>query len=223
MGSRHGHRSRWHKPRDRAEAFAKSQAAADDFRRAALKLFTGFRPFGEWSEAERLALRLVTDIQLLFQGGDADEAVDLLRSAVEVFRRTPGLERRRAWCVRAVSEWGSRWKLAEASTTRKQLILTELSRELAVHDDAFEPLSKDPDGLAAKLDAFEAQSSGKAGAKGAEAILAELIVEDYCGALGLAPKDSESDTDAVERIRAMLAKAADRYLSALDPAEKPPD
>jgi hypothetical protein len=96
-------------------------------------------------------------------------------------------------------------------------------RELEVTDWVFNALIRepadaagarelvDPLALIAKFDAFSATPARISGAKSAERILAELIVEDR-DALGLGPHDGEDLDVATDRIRDRLAKDVSEFL-----------
>ena len=67
--------------------------------------------------------------------------------------------------------------------------------------------------LAERLDTFDPSPAGKKGAKSAERILAEIIVEelDANGAFGPAAESGESTEDAIDRIRKLLVRDVARF------------
>jgi hypothetical protein len=213
---------RWLPPPDRWTSMSESVDAASAFLNGAHKLI-GRRPMEQWSEAEHLGMHIVTRLQLCFQSGAPEEWIPLLRRALEVFDDTDGVTRRRYYAVRTIAEWGARWKLTEwqASNETRKRLLEQCARELAFHDEAL-ALHDSLDDLAEKLAAFEASSAFRKGAKSAERIVAEIIFE-YCnadGALGLTADPNLADEDAIDDIRAKLARDVDKFYLALNQAEK---
>jgi hypothetical protein len=202
---------RWQKPRDRWTSAEEASSAADAFLGAANRLVLRGKPTEACSETELLGWRLAIRLQMAFQGVPDDSYVAVLREALNAFDKKPSAEKERAWCVRAIAEWGAHWRLPDWQTTERarMICLENLIRNLEVHDEVFARLRDDRPGLAAKLDAWTpVRARGK---KTAERILAEIIVED-CDALGLGPKKDEADPDAIERIRKLLTKEVDAFL-----------
>jgi len=209
---------RWQKPRDRWSPTEDPGKVAEQFLTAAQRLILRGKPPEESSETELLGWRIAIRLQLAFQSVPDHSYVVVLRKALDAFDHEPTDEMRRAWCVRAVAEWGENWKHPDWQSSEKTraLCLEQLVRYLEVNDEVFSGLRDDLPGLAAKLDAWTpARARGK---KVAERILSELIVEDR-DALGLGPKDGEADVDAIERIRKLLTKEVDSFLNRSRPTK----
>lgn len=205
---------RWEPPADRWENLEEPQAAADAFLGAAFRLIGRKRSSEEWSEIERLGIRLATRLQMAFQFVPDDEYVWVLRRALDAFDRQPSMVSIRAWSVRAVAEWGERWRQPDwqVSGETRGRVLTQLINELTLHDDAFEELRGDSAFLTALLDVFDLEPAGKSGSKGAERILAEVIVRLSAETvLGLKDNMDHDSEQAVETIRKKLVKAGDEY------------
>jgi len=168
-------------------------------------------------------MRLATRLQMAFQFVPDDEYVWILRRALEAFDGAPNRDSMRAWTVRAIAEWGERWKHADwqATDESRRLLLAQLVNELALHDDAFEELRGDSAFLIELLDVFDAEPAGKKGRKGAERILAEIIVH-LTGEIVLGFKDDmeQEPEQAVDTIRKKLVKAGDEYKKRAEPNRK---
>ncbi|HWZ91853.1 MAG TPA: hypothetical protein VNW92_23480 [Polyangiaceae bacterium] len=205
---------RWESPPDRWENLEEPQAAADAFLSTAYRLIGRKRPSEDWSEVERLGMRLATRLQTAFQFVPDDSYVWVLRRALDAFDRQPTMESSRAWSVRAVAEWGERWNHPDwqaTEETRRKLV-AQLVSELCLHDVAFEELRGDSAFLIELLGAFDPEPAGKAGRKGAERILAEIILRVGADTvLGLKDDMAQEPELAVETIRKKLVKAGDEY------------
>jgi hypothetical protein len=203
---------RWQSAPDRWASGDESLDAANRFLKEASRLILRFKPVEQCTEAEVLGWRLAIRLQTAFQGVPDDSYVAVLREALDAFDRKPSMEKERAWCVRAVSEWGEKWARPEwqASEKTRERCMEQLIRNLEVNDPAFAELRKDIPALAAKLDVWTPHRAR--GKKTSERILAEIIVEDH-NALGLGPKDDEAEADAIERIRKLLGKEVDSFLN----------
>ncbi|MEI9942184.1 MAG: hypothetical protein WDO69_33630 [Pseudomonadota bacterium] len=189
------------------------QAAADAFLGAAFHLIGRKRQAEEWSEIETLGMRLATRLQMAFQFVPDDSYVWVLRRALDAFDRQPSMESNRAWSVRAVAEWGERWKHPDwqASDETRGRLLAQLVNELALHDTAFEELRGDSEFLVELLNMFDSEPAGKTGRKGAERILAEIVVHLSAEVLGLKDNMELDPQQAIEAIRKKLVKAGDEY------------
>lgn len=202
-------------------------SAAQAFIGAALRLIARNRPSHEWSEAERFGVQIATELQLCFQGGSPDAWLPSLREARDALRREPGLIRTRYFAVRTIAEWGHRWSdpAWHATDDTRRSALLQFARELALHDEAFQALELDLDALAGRLSEFSPAPRFRDGKKSAEQILAEIIVEecDANGALGLrvpAGVTEETMDDAIEDIRAALARDVVKVRESIEKARK---
>jgi len=205
---------RWKPSPDRWENLEEPQAAADAFLSAAYRLIGRKRPSEDWSEVERLGMRLTTRLQTAFQFVPDDSYVWVLRRALDAFDRQPSMESNRAWSVRAIAEWGERWQHPDWQATEETRgrLVSQLVNELCVHDAAFEELRGDSAFLIELLDAFDGEPAGKAGRKGAERILAEIILRVSADTvLGLKDDMAQERERALETIRKKLVKAGDEY------------
>ena len=205
---------RWGPPVDRWDNPEEPHAAASAFLGAAFRLIGRNRPSVDWSEVERLGIRLATRLQVAFQFVPDDEYVWVLRRALDAFDRNPSIASSRAWSVRAVAEWGEKWRHPDwqVSDETRGRLLSQLVNELALHDEAFEELRGDSAFLTELLDVFDSEPAGKTGRKGAERILAEIIVHLSAEAVLGLKDDMEHESDqAVETIRKKLVKAGDEY------------
>ncbi len=205
--------ARWKPPADRWATMEEPQAAADAFLGAAFHLIGRKRQAEEWSEIETLGMRLATRLQMAFQFVPDDSYVWVLRRALDAFDRQPSMESNRAWSVRAVAEWGERWKHPDwqASDETRGRLLAQLVNELALHDTAFEELRGDSEFLVELLNMFDSEPAGKTGRKGAERILAEIVVHLSAEVLGLKDNMELDPQQAIEAIRKKLVKAGDEY------------
>jgi hypothetical protein len=193
---------KWKPPVDRGKEFSERSAEAEAFVRAAIKLISGAKTSEERNEAERLGVEIAVQLSLLFQGGEPTEGVNILRHARAAFE-TDTVKRRRYWCCRAIADWAQR--LTTATGAHREQVVIGCVRELVLHDEAFAELSNALPQLETKLQAFKVNAGGQHGAKSAERILAEIIVEDV-SALDLSERDDEDAEDAIERIRVVLAR-----------------
>lgn len=192
--------------------------SGEEFLTAAMRYLTGYRPSEEWTPSEELAVRLVSELRLLFRFGAPDpDGIEILRRALHALRRPVGVKLARVYCVRAITEWGQRWK--ETDPSQRRPILLGLARELALHDESFAVFEESPEELIEKLERFETDSRLKEGSSGAARILAELIFEGQ-DALGLTPPDDLGDDDAIEWLRVRISRDVNDYLSAAETPEK---
>lgn len=181
----------------------------NELERAAWKYICEGKRSEEWTETQELGLRLVTDIGLMFLHGPCDpDGRIVLRRALEVFRSPDKWTDLRVFSVRAIREHGVLW---HQQTHPKDFVAKSLARVLTCYDEEFRHLKDDTDSLQEKLESFDLNPKGKKGKKGAETILAELIVEDR-NALDLGPEPGEDDATAIERIRRRLSKDVDDFL-----------
>lgn len=182
---------------------------------SATRLYIGRgRLSSEWTEAERLAIELVSHVGLNFLHGSPDELAGALRKALKLFPVGPATDapvsKRRAWCVRAIHEHGARWNLAETEA-QKGFVVHSLARELASYDDRFEVLRQDQQASAELRECLRLYTPQRAnGRKTADRILAELCWDH--GALGFEPREGEADEDSVERMRKRIGNDVDAYL-----------
>jgi hypothetical protein len=190
------------------------------FVRNARAFIVGNRSPKEWTEAQHLGHQLLMLLGQTFASGPPSEgAVPKLRAAVAAFQT--GHVAARYYAARAIADAGAAWPMT-AERDRPRL-LEETARRLGFLDTALFCLG-DGEVLRSKLEQFAAEPRGKRGKKGAEKILAEVIVE-LCpdGALGIKPrraKSAEDGVDDVERIRKELARDVDDFLSSMNPASE---
>jgi hypothetical protein len=190
----------------------------NELERVAWKYICEGKPSDEWTETQKLGLRLVSDIGLMFLHGPCDpDGRIVLRRALSVFRSPDTLRNRRVWSVRAIREHGMLW---HRRTHPEDFLADSLVRVLPIYDEVFRKLQSDLAGVKGKLDSFDPKPAGKAGKKSAETILAELIVEVDKEALGLKPKPNEDRADAVIRIQRTLSKEIDDFLQESLEAQK---
>jgi hypothetical protein len=216
--------NRWAPPLDRWTNAEEPMAAAEAFLAASFRLIGRHRPSDDWSETERLGMRLATRLQTAFQFVPDDYYVWVLSKALDAFDRPPSHKVTRAWCVRAIAEWGLRWHQPEwkASDQSQRFLLRQLVDALGVNEEAFyrleaksgrRELSPEAESyLSKQLDAFDVSAKGKAGRKSAETILAELVVhlgEPY--ALWFSRRGDEDDPSMEDNLRLKLTTAGDEY------------
>lgn len=181
--------------------------ALQTLERAARELITRMSPSNEWSEVEGLAIQLISQVGMCFLTTPEPAFASKLRRALDALQSANLIERR-AWAVRAIVEWAPKWQAA-ASEAQRRWAASELVRRLAICDSAFTGL--DLEMLGAKLSVYSPTPARIPGARGAEAVLAEIIAED-CDALGF----SDQSEDATENIRRALVRDVGKYVK---PAE----
>jgi hypothetical protein len=173
-------------------------------------------------------MKLVEHLEHCFGGGGGAEWKHLFERALKAMERG-GYERRRYYAVRTIREFGARWRALPASTRRaeRMSILGDCARQLAFHDAAFAVLGEkirstprpELPAIAAKLDVYADSASGLRDAKGAEAIVAELVYEldddVEHNILGIKVNARADEEDEIERIRKRLDSDAREYLNDL--------
>ncbi len=208
-------------------------AAANEFLRASFRLIGRRRPADEWSEIERLGMRVATRLQMAFQFVPDDYYVRVLAKALDAFDGQPSHKITQAWCVRTIAEAGIRWQQPEwqENERTRRFLLRQLVDALAVNDQSFLRLEAKQGGrelspdwenyLAEQLDRFDVAAKGKQGRKSAEMILAEVIVRLGPGLPLWFKRQPKEDRKSMEdRIRGRLATAVDEYLGRGDPKKK---
>lgn len=202
-------------PIDRAAALAGNSASAQAFEVAALGLIAGHRPSDEWTESERLAMRIAGQLAQAFRGGEPAGWAPMLRRALAAFGPA-GVEQQRYWAARSIAELGSRWAGLEADSEARERALGQCFSDLEFCDTAFAVL-REAGPRTTFLDllrAYDPSPRGKRGKKGAAAILAELIVQEGLNVLGLADEGiDDDDTDAAERLRKRIDADVRDYFS----------
>jgi hypothetical protein len=157
------------------------------------------------------------------------EGVERIKEWAEKLRVAATLQRRRARCVEAVHRWGGKVRSDPERRLAHAEALVDALKAIGAEPDELRVNPDDPedegviermrkacpwaeawrgelDDVAAKLDAYDAASRGKDGAKGASRILAEMIF-DGGPFLGLAAKAGDDEEDAIEDMRKALDKA----------------
>lgn len=187
-------------------------------------------------EAQRAAMEVVMHLAATFGGDVQAEGVERVKGWAETLRKDAGLYLRRARCIDAVHQWGSKvrsdpeHKLVHAAGLIDSLqAFGAEAEELRVNPNApkdkktMERVRKacpwaeawrgELQDVAARLNAYDPSPSGKEGAKGAASILAAMIV-DGGSFLGL------SAEDAIDDIRKALDKAVRESRKTLNHARK---
>lgn len=173
---------------------------------AARRLITQMRPSEDWREVEELAIRVISAVGMVFlHPPDEAFAGKLRRALAELDSAT--LVERRAWAVRAVVQLAPEWQEAQTDEQRG-FVAGQLVRALEVLDKAFTGLNLEM--LGQKLRTYSPHPSKTPGVKGAERILAEIIVDD-CDALGFEPGNEGDTEEAVDSIRRALVRDVSKY------------
>ncbi len=199
---------RWKPPVDRWTVSGDRLEAGQRFLGASLAFIAKGKPSEEWTEAERLGIRLATQLNLAFGAGDEDEWVSILRAALDLFKAEPDQRARRYFAVRTIAEWGARMKKSNAT---REWILDQCIRELSLHDEGFEELRKDRECLGSLLDRWDPEPAFKDGAMSAETIVATLALDDAIAVLGLEPRKDEERAEKLSRYRTALANDVNKY------------
>ncbi len=218
---------RWRRHPERWSSTEAADVATEAYFAAADTLARGDNDRPDYTESERLALTLAKYVGLILNFGPSLEDLKNLRDAVAMFEREPSLRQQRYLAVREVAFGAEKYLRCANDEGRLEALvgvatnLSSLSRpvdeEFSPFDELFGELNMVPldpaplRGLETLLKAYDPAPRGKAGKMGPETILAKLIVNDLDaqGAFGLAAKPSESDDDAVERIRQALVNAVE--------------
>ena len=161
----------------------------DAFLTASFRLLNSWREREDWTDAERLALALVTDISRNFHNPPGAAWAKSIRQVSKLLQSEPTLERRRYWALDAIAE-------AQRSP---DLSMDRLLLRLRFADEAFADLKQEA--IRPRLDASSPERA-----------LAEILTYD-CDALGFETPAPEPPEDSVERIRTQLVKAVDRVRS----------
>lgn len=187
-----------------AETTTREQTHAKLLHAATTHICRG-KPPQSWTDDEAAAMRIIAQIAGLYQFHPDASAVQAIRKALAMLEKPDTLQARRAHCVDVVAEWGEKWHHPEwqASDDTRALLIKQAIDELTFWEPEFVWLQQYPDALTSRLDEYSSSPAGRPGAKGAERILAELIAVEG-DALGLAPREDESEEDAVERVRKKL-------------------
>ncbi len=157
----------------------------------------------EWCESQRHLLRLAFVID---SAGWTPDWVKMLQQMLRIAERSPTNDELRCQAVQAVHAAGGIWKSPEgqASLQARRRCVTGLVSQLQALDQAFTLLHHDLDEVATKLDAYHA-ASARSGAKSAERIVAEIVVEG-ADALGFIVEPKESPQAEISRIQRQLER-----------------
>jgi len=188
--------------------------AIQAFHRAAWWLATTWRAPDDWTDAERLALRLAGQVGEAFLYAPGPGNATIFRRALrafDMFDRSGSLQRKRLICVSAAATYAEQWRQA-AHAAEKKAIAERLIYVLTLQDEAFAQLERRRT-VAHELASWDASAAGTAGRHGGEFVLAALMVEGEIDALGIDVNARAEPEEELERIRAKLANSASRVLA----------
>jgi hypothetical protein len=180
--------------------------AIEAFSTAANRLLESWRPRSRWTEAERLAMRLINQIAIAFVNPPGSGYEQVFREALAAFVDTT-LQKKRAIAVSAVATRGAELA-AGAPGAADRLVL-----DLEATDKAFAVLGKKLGELAPRLAMYDPQPKINTGKKSAESVLAAIIVDLVGPALGFDPTEYQFPVDAVNDFRSWLARDLSKFLS----------
>ncbi len=174
----------------------------------------------ELSELQRLQMKLA---EIIVESGPSKDWEVLLRKMIDLADRDLPQYERRWQAVQTIHQYGAEWKLPQwrASNETRRVCLTNMVNLLEAFDEGFALLRNDLDDVASKLDAYSEEPGRTPGAKGAERIIAEFIVEGV-DALGFKVDSQAVPEGEVERIRDQLGKDCDKFLRQLNAAKNKP-
>ncbi len=158
----------------------------------------------DWCVSQRLLMRLAYVIE---NTGWTEDWTKTLQRMLKLAEKSPTNSERRWLTVRAIHAAGAAWKMPkwqESFETRRRC-LTHLVNTLESLDHVFALLRHDLDEVATKLDAYREDAPAGTGAKSAERIIAEIILEG-ADALGFIVEPRELTEAEIRRIQRQLER-----------------